>query len=318
MKRRAILAILGLSAWVLGSALGALGPVTAHAQSAGMAVGKAHAGYTPSLTGSKPVVVLAVGSGARPGDDVLHSLADSLHLIFINPAKHHATMVGIPRDSYVDVPGHGTSKINASLFYGGPDLLVQTIESISGVHIDYWAITTFWGFTDMIDDIGGLTVDVPFRFYDPSYSRADLQPGVQTLDGQQALAFARDRHSMIQGDFARQENGGRLFLAALAQFQKKYAKDAAQLVTWLGAGMSNTFTEMPLNEVQQLAFTATKIPVKNVQNVVLPGSAQMAGSLSVVILDNTWKTRIFADVKPDAILNKKNVPPSPTADQPRG
>ena len=318
MKRRAILAILGLTAWVLGSALGALGPVTAHAQVAGVAVGKAHAGYTPSLTGSKPIVVLAVGSGARPGDDVLHSLADSIHLIFINPAKHHATMVGIPRDSYVDVPGHGTNKINSSLFFGGPELLVQTVESISGVHIDYWAITTFWGFTDMINEIGGLTVDVPFRFYDPSYSRADLQPGVQTLDGQQALSFARDRHSMVQGDFARQENGGRLFLAALAQFQKAYAKDAAQLMTWLGAGMSNTFIEIPVSEVQQLAFTATKIPVKNVQNVVLPGSAQMAGSLSVVILDNTWKTRIFTDVKPDAILSKKNVPPSPTADQPTG
>ncbi len=318
MRRRALLAILGIAAWVIGSALGALGPVSAHAESPGIAVGKAHAGYTPSLTGSKPVVILAVGSGARPGEDVLHSLADSIHLLFLNPAKHHATMVGIPRDSYVDVPGHGTNKINSSLFYGGPDLLVQTIESISGVHIDYWAITTFWGFTDMINEIGGLTVDVPFRFYDPSYSRADLQPGVQKLDGQQALSFARDRHSMVQGDFARQENGGRLFLAALAQFQKEYAKDATELMTWLGAGMSNTFIEIPLSEVQQLAFTATKIPVKNVQNVVLPGSAQMAGSLSVVILNDTWKAKIFADVKPDAILSKKNVPPSPTADQPKG
>ncbi len=318
MRRRALLAILGIATWVIGSALGALGPVSARAESAGIAVGKAHAGYTPSLTGSKPVVILAVGSGARPGEDVLHSLADSIHLLFLNPAKHHATMVGIPRDSYVDVPGHGTNKINSSLFYGGPDLLVQTIESISGVHIDYWAITTFWGFTDMINQIGGLTVDVPFRFYDPSYSRADLQPGVQKLDGQQALSFARDRHSMVEGDFARQENGGRLFLAALAQFQKVYAKDATELMTWLGAGMSNTFIEIPLSEVQQLAFTATKIPVKNVQNVVLPGSAQMAGSLSVVILNDTWRAKIFADVKPDAILSKKNVPPSPTADQPKG
>jgi len=123
---------------------------------------------------------------------------------------------------------------------------------------------------------------------------------------------------MVEGDFARQENGGRLILAALAQFQKEYAKDQSQLVSWLGAGMSNIYTEIPLNEVQQLAFTATKVPVKNVQNVVLPGSAQMAGSLSVVILDNTWKARIFTDVKPDGVLLKKNVPPSPTANQPKG
>lgn len=318
MRRRGALLVCALVAWVAGSSLGALGTVTAQAQSSGIAVGKAHAGYTPSLTGTKPIVILAVGSGARPGDDVLHSLSDSIHLIFLNPGKHRATMVGIPRDSYVDIPGHGTNKINSALFYGGPELMVQTIESISGVHIDYWAITTFWGFTDMINEIGGLTVDVPFRMYDPSYSRADLQPGVQTLNGTQALSMARDRHSMLEGDFARQENGGRLILAALAQFQKEYAKDQSQLVSWLGAGMSNIYTEIPLNEVQQLAFTATKVPVKNVQNVVLPGSAQMAGSLSVVILDNTWKARIFTDVKPDGVLLKKNVPPSPTANQPKG
>ena len=318
MRRRGALLVCALVAWVAGSSLGALGTVTAQAQNSGIAVGKAHAGYTPSLTGTKPIVILAVGSGARPGDDVLHSLSDSIHLIFLNPGKHRATMVGIPRDSYVDIPGHGTNKINSALFYGGPELMVQTIESISGVHIDYWAITTFWGFTDMINEIGGLTVDVPFRMYDPSYSRADLQPGVQTLNGTQALSMARDRHSMLEGDFARQENGGRLILAALAQFQKEYAKDQSQLVSWLGAGMSNIYTEIPLNEVQQLAFTATKVPVKNVQNVVLPGSAQMAGSLSVVILDNTWKARIFTDVKPDGVLLKKNVPPSPTANQPKG
>ena len=318
MRRRGALLVCALVAWVAGSSLGAIGTVTAQAQTSGIAVGKAHAGYTPSLTGTKPIVILAVGSGARPGDDVLHSLSDSIHLIFLNPGKHRATMVGIPRDSYVDIPGQGTNKINSALFYGGPELMVQTIESISGVHIDYWAITTFWGFTDMINEIGGLTVDVPFRMYDPSYSRADLQPGVQTLNGTQALSMARDRHSMLEGDFARQENGGRLILAALAQFQKEYAKDQSQLVSWLGAGMSNIYTEIPLNEVQQLAFTATKVPVKNVQNVVLPGSAQMAGSLSVVLLDNTWKARIFTDVKPDGVLLKKNVPPSPTANQPKG
>lgn len=317
MRRRALFAALALSAWVTGSALGALGPVTAHALTPGIAVGKAHAGYTPSLTGSKPVVVLAVGSGARPGDDVLHSLSDSLHLIFLNPATHRATMVGIPRDSYVDVPGHGTNKINAALFYGGPELMVQTIEAMSGVKIDYWAITTFWGFTDMINRIGGLMVNVPFRIYDPTYSRADLQPGAQTLNGIQALAMSRDRHSMQEGDFARSENQGRLLLAALVQFQKEYAADPGRLFTWLGAGMSNIENELPVNEVMQLAFTAEKIPVKNVQNVVLPGSAGSAGSLSVVHLDSSWKTRILADVKADGTLKKQNVPPSPTANQPK-
>ena len=314
MRRRGLVAILGLCAWVTGSALGAVGPVAAHA-SAGIVVGKAHAGYTPSLTGTKPVVILAVGSGARPGDDVMHSLSDSIHLIFLSPGNHHATIVGIPRDSWVPIPGHGTTKINAALGYGGPNLMVQTIESLTGVHIDYWAITTFWGFTNMINQINGLTVDVPFRFYDPSYSRANLQPGVQRLNGVQALAMARDRHSMLAGDFARSENQGRLMLAALTQFQQSYKADPGNMFTWLGAGLSNMTATVPLNEAMQLAFTASKVPVKNVQNVVLPGGTGMISGQSVVELDPAWKTRIINDAKVDAILNKQNVPPSPTANQ---
>ena len=60
----------------------------------------------------------------------MHSLSDSLHLIYINPDKHAVAMVGIPRDSWVDIPGHGTNKINSALAAGGPDLMVQTVESL--------------------------------------------------------------------------------------------------------------------------------------------------------------------------------------------
>lgn len=316
MRRRAFIVVVSLVAWVSGSALGGLGPSiqTAHASS-GVAIGKAHAGYTPSLTGSKPVVVLVVGSGARQGDDVLHSLADSIHLMFINPAKHHATVVGIPRDSYVPIVGAGiTNKINSALHFGGPDGLVSTIESVTGVHIDYWAITTFWGLIAIVGRLGGVSMDVPFEMHD-AFSTADFHPGRQLLSGPQALAFARDRHSVSSGDFGRSEDGGRLLLALLAKFQKEYRADPSRLLSWIASGLTNSFAGISVKEAMQLAFTATAIPMKNVQNVVLPGSAHSVGSLSVVSLDDTWKARIFADLKPDGILSPANVPPSPTAGQ---
>ena len=128
------------------------------------------------------------------------------------------------------------------------------MEENFGVTIDYWALTTFWGFTDMINAVGGLTVDVPFPMID-SFARTDFSPGVQKLTGPEALAFSRDRHSLEEGDFGRQENGGRLFLASLAQFKKQFRTDQARLFTWLGAGMRNIETEMPLSEVMSLAFT---------------------------------------------------------------
>jgi polyisoprenyl-teichoic acid--peptidoglycan teichoic acid transferase len=325
VTRRLLAVMLVLAAWVGGTVAGSLGTTAAVASDPGIAFGKAHAGYAPSLTGSQPIVILAVGSGARPGDDVMHSLSDSLHLIYLNPDKHAAAMVGIPRDSWVDIPGHGTNKINGALVQGGPDLMVQTIEQHFGVHIDYWAITTFWGFKSMIDAIGGLTVDVPFRMYD-TYAGVDLHAGVQKLDGAQALGFARDRHSMLQGDFTRQENGGRLFLAALAQFQKEYEKDPTALLTWIAEGMKNlgdqpkgfAGTTLSVDEILQLAYTVTAQPVKKVQNIVLPGSSQTMGGLSVVVLDDAKAHAIIDDANQDAIVAKKNVPPSPGKDQPVG
>jgi len=320
VTRRLLAVVLVLAAWVGGTLAGSLGTMPALAQEAGIAFGKAHADYAPSLTGSQPIVILAVGSGARPSEDVLHSLSDSLHLIYLNPDEHAASMIGIPRDSWVDIPGHGTNKINSALVQGGPDLMVQTIEQHFGVHIDYWAITTFWGFKSMIDAIGGLTVDVPFRMYD-TYAGVDLDAGVQTLDGEQALGFARDRHSLQQGDFTRQEDGGRLFLAALAQFQKEYAKDNTALLTWLGAGlrgMETMSSSLTPEEIVQLAYTVTAQPVKKVQNIVLPGTVGTEGGLSVVHLDDAKAHAIIDDANQDAIIAKKNVPPSPGASQPVG
>jgi polyisoprenyl-teichoic acid--peptidoglycan teichoic acid transferase len=317
VTRRLLAIVLVLAAWVGGTVAGSLGTRPAAASDPGILIGKAHADYAPTLTGSKPIVILAVGSGARPGDDVSHSLSDSLHLIFLNPDQHAIAMVGIPRDSWVDIPGHGTNKINSALVQGGPDLMVQTVEAHFGVHIDYWAITTFWGFKSMIDDIGGLTVNVPFRMLD-SYSGADLQPGVQELSGEQALAMSRDRHSMLSGDFTRQENGGRLFLAALAQFQKEYGQDPTALLTWLGAGLSNMSTTLTADQVVQLAYTVTAQPVKKVQNIVLPGSSAMIGGVSAVALNDAAASAIMSDASQDGIVAKKNVPPSPSKNQPVG
>ena len=312
MRRRFALVMLALLAWVGGTVVSGMGSGgTAAAQTPGIIIGKAHAGYTPSLTGTKPVVVLAVGSGARPGDDVMHSLSDSLHVIFINPATHKASMVGIPRDSWVAIPGFSTNKINAAMPYGGPPLLIKTIESNWGVHIDYYALTTFWGIRKIVDSVGGLTIDVPFAMNDP-YSHANFQPGVQKLDGAQVLAFSRDRHSLLSGDFGRSQNGGLVLMALLAQFNKQFTKDPASLATWIGTGLQNlSSTDLSLDQVMNLAWTCTHVNAASVQNLVLPGGTGMQGSLSVVFIDATRAKAIFADAQKDAVVSKKNAPASP-------
>ncbi len=309
MKRRIALFSLAMAAWIAGSTIGVVTPPGPAAAQPLLQIEPAHAGYVPALDGSKPIFILFIGSGARPGDDVEHSLADSIHIVSIVPAKHKAAILGIPRDSYVSIPGSGSAKINAAMVYGGPQLLVETVESLTGIRLDYWALTTFGGFQGMINSIGGLTVDVPFAMQD-SASGSDFEPGVHKLRGGEALAFARDRHSLPAGDFGRSEDGGRLLIAALAQFRKEFAKDPSRLLTWIAGGFRNVQTEAPLDQVLALAFTCTLVNPKQVENVVAPGSTGMAGGTSIVSLSGEAQT-IFDDMKKDGLVSKRNIPPSP-------
>jgi LCP family protein required for cell wall assembly len=293
---------LALAAWIAGSTIGAVTPPGSAAAQPLLQIEQAHADYVPALDGSKPIFILFIGSGARPGDDVEHSLADSIHIVSIVPAKHKAAILGIPRDSYVSIPDRGTAKINSAMVYGGPQLLVETVESLTGIKLDYWALTTFGGFQAMINSIGGLTVDVPFAMQD-SASGSNFEPGVQKLRGKEALAFARDRHSLPAGDFGRSEDGGRLIIAALAQFRKEFAKDPSRLLTWIAGGFRN---------VLALAFTSTLMNPKHVENIVAPGTTGMAGGTSIVNLSSQAQT-IFDDLKKDGLVSKRNIPPSPNA-----
>jgi LCP family protein required for cell wall assembly len=177
-------------AWVAGSVLGAGEQETAGARPL-LQIEPAHAEFVPVLNSEEPIFILVIGSDARPDQEVNSQRADSLHIVALNPAKHKATILGIPRDSYVPIPDHGSTKINAALAMGGPELVVRTVEELTGITMDYWAITGFEGFTSMVNQVDGLVVDVPFAMDDPS-ARAFFEPGVQRLDGDDALAFARD------------------------------------------------------------------------------------------------------------------------------
>lgn len=298
--------------WVLGTAFGTSPSVSPARAVPFFQLEQAHVGYVPAIDGSTPIHILVLGSDARPGEQITGQRADSIHLVSINPEKEKATIVGFPRDSWVTIPDYGTNKINAAMTAGGPQLVVRTVESLMGVTIDYWALTWFEGFQAMINDVGGLTMEVPFEVYD-TYAHAKIDAGRQTLSGRDALAFARARHALPQGDFGRSENQGRLLVAALAQFRKEFGKDPSRLLDWVAAGLRNLRTEVPLEQIVRLAFTASTLNPKKVVNIVLPGSTGTAGGTSIVNLNQTTLQAIAKDLEGDGILGKKNIPPSPNA-----
>jgi len=312
VTRRASIAVIVVISWLAGSTLGSIeGLPEASARTAGLAFGRAHDGYTPEPTGRRTITILAIGSDARPGQNPLRSRADSIHVIFLHPRKKRAVIVGIPRDSWVSIPGLGTNKINAAMANGGPARMVETVERNFGARIDYWAVTSFWGIADMVEQVGGLRVRIPFRMRDP-FSGSNFKPGFQRLRGKQVLAFARDRKSVGGGDFGRQENGGRVFVSALTQFRKEYRRNPSRLLAWIAAGARNMDTDLPLDEVIDLAFTASGIRPGDVRNVVLPGGTGSIGGLSVVTLSMGTARAIFRDAKEDGALRRANIPRSPT------
>jgi polyisoprenyl-teichoic acid--peptidoglycan teichoic acid transferase len=306
VRRSALLALAGLVAWVAGAALGTSpGSHRSEARAAVISVGLAHpeqAQNLPGLTGTKPFFILSLGSDARPGQAISGERSDSIHIIGINPARRRASILGFPRDSWVPIPGHGTNKINSALTFGGPALTVQTIEQLTGIHIDYYMLTSFGGLTNMVDAIGGIVVNVPYPMNDP-YSGADFNAGVQKLNGKEALAFSRNRHDTPDGDLSRSLNQGTLLISALRQLHGQFAKDPAAVVTWLAAGVKNVQTKLSIQQLLTLAFTALSIPARHVTNQIVPATTGDVGGASVVFIQPSAKA-VYADMKNDGLIGK--------------
>lgn len=145
--------------------------------------------------GLTPAQRRAIRAGKRSS-----ARTDSIMLLHIGAGPD--TLISIPRDSLVPIPGHGTTKINAAYAYGGAPLLVQTLENVTGVRIDDVVQIGFGGFVDVVDAVGGITICPTQAMKDP-LARLDIAKGCQDVDGLTALGYARSRHTSGLGDIDR-------------------------------------------------------------------------------------------------------------------
>ncbi len=167
----------------------------------------------PFPTGDRPAAtegaqnVLLIGSDSRadrgPAGDDAGGRSDTLMLAHVPADRKGVQLVSIMRDSWVDVPGHGTAKINAAFSWGGVPLTVQTVEQLLDIRIDHVAEIDFAGFEDMTDALGGVTVDSPTAFEAQGHR---FTAGPNRLDGAQALTFVRERHAFADADHTRVRN----------------------------------------------------------------------------------------------------------------
>ena len=246
--------------------------------------------------GNVPKLVAVVGSDARPGEDAGTSRADSLHLVGLDGAGSGG-VVGIPRDSWVSINGGRENKINAALSSGGPESMLSTLIDVSELALDGIVVTGFEGFVEMWDGaLGGAEVDVPLAIQDQA-AKADLEQGIQVLDGTQALAFSRTRKTLAGGDLTRQLHGGIVLLGALHAAQLRGPLDLPMMMALSEAWL---VTDMGWPDLMAWSALALATPVDGIPNKVVPARIGSVGSASVVFLTSEAPA-VFADLADGAV-----------------
>lgn len=248
------------------------------------------------------VWVLFLGSDARPGQAMTRSRADAIQLTGVNLRTGAATVIGVPRDSYVTVPGRGRDKINAALYFGGPQLMARAVTGLVGIRPDYVMTTDFWGFRQMINTIGGVTVRSDFSFPDPIMPRG-YRRGPNELNGFQALIFTRIRKYLPRGDFDRSANQQDMLRGVLAQVRSRQDRPGF-MERGVLAAVRHMSTGVRPAELYRLAQAATEVDPRRLRGCVISGGVGYAGSASVVFPNVAQARRIAADVRRDATLDR--------------
>jgi LCP family protein required for cell wall assembly len=149
------------------------------------------------------------------GRDIGGRRSDTTMILHIPGNGGRPTLVSLPRDSYLPIPGYGTNKLNAAYSFGGPKLLAETVQNATGLHIDHYMGIGFGGLASVVNSVGGVRICVKTAIQADSYSGFKGMPaGCHNLNGTQAIAFVRDRHSFATSDLQRIQDQ-RAFLQAL-------------------------------------------------------------------------------------------------------
>ncbi|MGW4632550.1 LCP family protein [Nocardia sp. NPDC004415] len=225
---------------------------------------------------------------------------DTIMLVHI-PGSGPTTMVSLPRDSYVSIPGYGKDKLNASFALGGPELLVQTVEQATGVRIDHYAQIGFGGFASVVDTLGGIDVCLDDPIVDP-LAGLDLPAGCQRLTGPQALGFVRTR-ATPRADVDRM-NHQRIFMSALLKKATSMGTLANPFALWpMATGVAGSLKVDEGDHIWNLAALGWAMRGDTVTTSVPIGGFDDTDVGNVLLWDKAKAPDFF-----DALANDRPIP----------
>ncbi|MCL4417398.1 MAG: LCP family protein, partial [Actinobacteria bacterium] len=234
----------------------------------------------------------------RPGGRV-NGRTDIIIIFHINLDTGKGTAVTVPRDTWVNIPGHGEGKINGAHAIGGNELTIQTIEEFSGLTIDNYIITDFDGFKPLIDFLGGVTVEVGENLSD-SFSGCYLTKGIHHLNGEQALALCRNRHRSGDGTtqggaFAREKEAAKVITSLLEQ--KSTFERLIALPLLINFLLKYTWTDMEFKDILRLLPVLGKVKTGDIEITGVPSWPQAIGKASAVVYDKEATQELFDQIK---------------------
>ena len=222
------------------------------------------------------------------GDDEHAYRSDSIMLCRIDPKNVQVTMVSIHRDTAINMDEHGVQKINAAYSFGGPAYTTQIVSDFAGVPISHYAEVDLDRFISIVDQVGGVTVDLPVPVYDPEYTGLDLPEGVQTLDGTDAALLCRCRHGYDKygdGDRYRAANQRMVFSEII---KKVLASDPATMAATVATMAESVTTDLAIPDILDLA---NQMRTLDVESDIYTGMEPTDG----VLTNGTWYEACLVD-----------------------
>lgn len=257
---------------------------------------------------SRPVNVLVMGIDrvldAPPGsDETFSGRSDTMLLLRIDPTDNSVNMLSIPRDTQVEIPGVGVTKINQANASGGPLLARETIsQTLNGITIDRYVRVSTDAFRELVDLLGGIDVYVPERMQytdNTQKLKIDLQPGWQTLDGDKAEQFARFRHDSF-GDIGRVQRQQALIKALRAKLTSPMV--IPRIPSLIGAMQKYIDTNLSVEEMLALVGFGQKLDRDDFKMVLLPGRFSTPNEFraSYWIMDPQGRDRVLQEYFKDS------------------
>ncbi len=228
--------------------------------------------------------------------------SDTVLLLHI-PSSGPSVLVSLPRDSYVPIPGFGMNKLNAAYSFGGPKLLAETVQNVTGLRISHYMGIGFGGLVNVVNAVGGVRMCIPQNLNDPA-SGLHLKKGCQTLDGAQALGFVRTRHLFATQDLQREQDQRAFIKSLLTKMTSPgtLVNPFATVPAAFGAADSLTVDKgTQLYQLVQVAFA-----LRHPETTTVPiGTSETLAVGDVLIWNRTQALRMF-----NAMKNGQPVPKS--------